>query len=130
GQVPDVRPHIQDAALVVVPLQIARGIQNKILEAMAMERAVVASPQALQGLAVSPGHEAASASTKAEWISAVTNLLDNPSDRLAYGKSGRKFVEKNHCWDRCLKSLERLLQLSVNDSLHTKINESTIEESM
>src|SRR5262249_31571633 len=46
GQVPDVRPYVARAALAVVPLRIARGVQNKVLEAMAMARPVVASPQA------------------------------------------------------------------------------------
>ena len=50
GEVPDVRPHVARAALVVAPLRIARGVQNKVLEGMAMPRPVVASPAAVQGL--------------------------------------------------------------------------------
>ncbi len=50
GQVSDVRPYLAEAAVAVNPLRIARGLQNKVLEAMAMGKAVVASPQALAGL--------------------------------------------------------------------------------
>jgi sugar transferase (PEP-CTERM/EpsH1 system associated) len=57
GTVPDVRPYIAHAAVAVAPLRIARGIQNKVLEAMAMATAVVVSPQALEGIDAEPGSE-------------------------------------------------------------------------
>src|SRR5262249_23559094 len=63
GQVPDVRPHVARAAVAVVPLQIARGVQNKVLEALAMARATVASPSALEGLAAQPGIHVLAASS-------------------------------------------------------------------
>ena len=50
GSVPDVRPYLAHASLAVAPLRIARGIQNKVLEAMAMEKIVIASPQAMEGI--------------------------------------------------------------------------------
>src|SRR5262249_25758494 len=63
GQVPDVRPHVARTAVIVAPLRIARGVQNKVLEAMALGKAVVASPQALKGLGDRPDVPALVATT-------------------------------------------------------------------
>ncbi len=111
GQVPDVRPFVANAAAVVVPLRIARGIQNKVLEALAMERATIASPQALEGLKVVPGREAISAETSEQWVQALLELLADPERRLRLGQAGRRFVEEHHCWDNCLAPMEQILSL-------------------
>ena len=116
GQVPDVRPYLAAAAVVVVPLRIARGIQNKVLEALAMGRSMVASPQALEGLGVVPGREALSASSVAEWVQAVLKLFDDSILRQQLGQLGRRFVEEHHRWDVCLRPLEQLLSLGNVDT--------------
>jgi len=77
GRVADTRPYLAHAALVVAPLRIARGIQNKVLEAMAMGRAVVASPQALAGLG-RPDAPPLCARSAAEWVETVVRLLARP----------------------------------------------------
>ena len=69
--VPDVRPYLAEAALVVVPLRIARGIQNKVLEALAMAKAVIATPEALEGIAVEPEVHACQALAPAQWIESM-----------------------------------------------------------
>ena len=79
GQVSDVRPYLASAAVAVVPLRIARGIQNQVLEAMAMGKPVVATPQALEGLQVEPGVHAVAASTADEWADALARLLNDSS---------------------------------------------------
>src|SRR5205814_4572832 len=63
GEVPDVRTHVATAAVTVAPLRIARGVQNKVLEALAMSKATVASPQSLAGFRVEPGVHLLAAST-------------------------------------------------------------------
>src|SRR5207302_49708 len=68
GEVPDVRPYLADAAVAVAPLQIARGVQNKVLEALAMGKAVVASPQAIEGLNLQDDVHIVRATTADEWI--------------------------------------------------------------
>jgi sugar transferase (PEP-CTERM/EpsH1 system associated) len=113
GQVSDVRPYLARAALVVVPLRIARGIQNKVLEALAMGKAVVASPQALEGLSVTAGVHAYSASTPQDWTEAVACLLDHPTRRQQLGLAGRAYVEGHHRWDRCLEPFGPLLGLTA-----------------
>jgi sugar transferase (PEP-CTERM/EpsH1 system associated) len=111
GQVPDIRPFLTDAALVIAPLRIARGIQNKVLEAMAMARPTVASPQSLEGLNVVPGRHVICAGEREEWVSAIIDLLADPGARHQLGQAGRRFVEQHHSWDSCLAPLESILRL-------------------
>lgn len=105
GDVPDVRPYFARCAVSVAPLRVARGVQNKVLEAMAMRKAVVASPQAMTGLAVEPGRQLLCASSPNEWIDAVDALLQDPARRYALGAKGREYVNQHHVWDRCLQPL-------------------------
>jgi sugar transferase (PEP-CTERM/EpsH1 system associated) len=111
GQVPDVRPFLARAAVTVVPLQIARGVQNKILEALAMGKAVVASPASLEGVKARPGLHLLAASSASEWTQTVLRLLDDPALRERLGDAGRRYVESHHRWDRCLEPFSRLLRL-------------------
>jgi sugar transferase (PEP-CTERM/EpsH1 system associated) len=105
GQVPDVRPYLERAAVVVSPLRLARGIQNKVLEAMAAGKPTIASPAALQALRAEPGVHVLSANTPAEWADAVTGLLGDPDRRRELGDAGRRFVEEHHHWERCLEPI-------------------------
>jgi len=98
GAVRDVRPHLTAATAAVVPLRIARGIQNKILEAMAMGRAVVASPQAIEGLDVNVGEEVLRAESPDEWIAAVRGLLSDGGRRERLGQAARKRVVSDYSW--------------------------------
>jgi len=107
--VPDVRPHVARSAVVVVPLQIARGVQNKVLEALAMAKATVASPGALTGLKVRPGVELLAASAATEWVETVTRLLTDSEARVRLGSAGRAYVERFHRWETCLEPFGSLL---------------------
>ncbi len=111
GTVPDVRPWVERAAIAVVPLQIARGVQNKLLEALAMARAVVASPVCLGGLQTIPGKHLLAATTPDEWTASLLALFDDADWRQRLGTAGRTFVEEHHCWDRCLAPLAELLRI-------------------
>jgi sugar transferase (PEP-CTERM/EpsH1 system associated) len=105
GSVPDVRQFVQSASVVVVPLRLARGVQNKVLEALAMGKAVVAAPAALAALKTQPGQDLLMASTPTEWIESVGGLLSNPARCRELGVSGRQFVERHHHWEHCLEPL-------------------------
>jgi sugar transferase (PEP-CTERM/EpsH1 system associated) len=105
GQVPDVRPFVEQATVVVVPLRLARGIQNKVLEAMAMGKAVVAAPPALAALKTEPGVHLLSATEPEEWVEAVCALFANPDRCRELGAAARKFVEEHHRWNTCLEPL-------------------------
>lgn len=105
GQVPDVRPHVARAAVVVVPMRLSRGLQNKVLESLAMAKAVVAAPPALAALETVPGTHLLLAKSPTEWADAVDELFASPDRRCELGDAGRRFVEERHHWDRCLQPL-------------------------
>jgi glycosyltransferase involved in cell wall biosynthesis len=106
GKVPDVRPYLAHAACVVAPLRIARGVQNKVLEAFAMARPVVASPPAAEGLRVIHGKELLIASGAAEFADAVCSIAERTSPEL--GRRARAFVETDHDWAANLEILDAL----------------------
>ena len=108
GAVPDIRPWLVDASLVVAPLKIARGIQNKVLEAMAMARAVVASPAAAQGIDAENGREIVVA-PPAAMASAVAALLADPAAADQIGKAARARMETRYRWEERLRPLKGLL---------------------
>jgi sugar transferase (PEP-CTERM/EpsH1 system associated) len=105
GSVPDVRPFVARAAVVVAPLRLARGVQNKVLEALAMAKPVVAAPPALAALGTVPGADVLAATTPAEFADAVCGLFADEERRRELGAAGRRYVEANHHWDRCLQPL-------------------------
>ncbi|KQV79040.1 sugar transferase [Massilia sp. Root351] len=108
GTVPDVRPYVAHAALCVAPLRIARGIQNKVLEAMAMARTVVVSPQALEGIQAEPGRELLLAADAHAFIDAVNGALERPE--AAIGAAARATVEHLYGWNSHLAQVCALLE--------------------
>ncbi len=105
GAVPDVRSWLAAADVVAAPLRIARGIQNKVLEAMAMARPVVASPAAFEGIEAEPGRHllvAAEAEAQAE---AIAGLLDDPRRAEAMGQGARRRMEQAYRWEARLAAL-------------------------
>ena len=115
GDVSDVRPYLQDAGVVVVPLRIARGIQNKVLEALAAGKAVIASPQALEGLDVVVGEHVYQASTAEEWVGGLSSLFQDRAERCRLGAAGRTFVLEHHQWNQCLQPFAELLGLTPSN---------------
>jgi sugar transferase (PEP-CTERM/EpsH1 system associated) len=108
GTVPDVRPYLAHAALAVAPLRVARGIQNKVLEAMAMARTVVLTPQALEGIEARAGSELLLAADAAQFADAVCGALDRPDP--AIGAAARARVEAGYGWTARLAPLMPLLE--------------------
>ncbi len=109
GRVDDVRPYFESAAVAVAPLRIARGLQNKVLEAMAMRVPVVASPQAFNGINAVADRDLLVAEGPEAFGRAVVSLLDDPVRRERYAAAGRACVEENHDWERILHDLEALV---------------------
>ena len=97
GRVEDVRPYIAHAAAVVAPLQIARGVQNKVLEAMAMARPVVLTPQAGEGLDLVSGGDALVAEDAAQFAAHVREILEGVHPQL--GARGRQRVLADYQWN-------------------------------
>lgn len=109
GTVPDVRPYLQHAAVVVAPLRLARGIQNKILEAMAMQRPVVAASSCVRAMTAEPGRDVLDAGTADEYRRCVEALLAAPDRAAAIGTAGRQRVQADYTWPAHLARLDRHL---------------------
>lgn len=113
GSVPDVRPYVTRAALTVAPLEIARGTQNKILEAMAMGVPVVCSTQAAGGVDAVPGEHLLVADHASEWVEQVCALLENPDRRRHLALAGRNRVLSHHSWPASMARLDSLIDTVV-----------------
>jgi sugar transferase (PEP-CTERM/EpsH1 system associated) len=109
GQVPDVRPFFQGSSVGVAPLRVARGIQNKVLEAMAMGLPVVATSKAHEGLDARPGRHLFIEDDPGRFADLVVKLLDSPQLRAAVGGAARSFVEDHHSWTGSMAKLDRVL---------------------
>ena len=115
GSVPDVRPYLAAAAVVVAPLRIARGIQNKVLEGMAAGRPMVATPEALDGIDASPGRDLLVGADAASFADAVSDVLMGlaPSD---LGECARRHVVSHYQWAEQLRVLDRIIVDITPDS--------------
>jgi sugar transferase (PEP-CTERM/EpsH1 system associated) len=109
GTVPDMRPYLQHAAVVVAPLRLARGIQNKILEAMAMGRPVVAARECADAIAAQRGSELICAEDADGFVREVDALLREPARAASMGEAGRRRVQRDYSWDAHLSAFDRHL---------------------
>jgi polysaccharide biosynthesis protein PslH len=105
GVVPDVRPYLQFAHAVIAPLHIARGIQNKVLEAMAMAKPVVATQDATRSLGIRAGTHLWVENEPLRFAKAVMEALQG-SGRETVAQNARSYVEDNHDWPRLLKDVD------------------------
>ena len=110
GTVDDVRPYLAHAAVVVAPLRIARGIQNKVLEAMAMARPVVASTACAGPIAATLGEELLAAESPDDYVQAIAQLLANPEHADNIGDAARRCVLGQYSWDAHLALIDRFLE--------------------
>ncbi|MGZ3157882.1 MAG: TIGR03087 family PEP-CTERM/XrtA system glycosyltransferase [Burkholderiaceae bacterium] len=114
GTVPDVRPYLAYAHTAVAPLRIARGVQNKVLEAMAMSKPVVVSGPALEGIDAEPGRDLLLAEDAKQFATAVLSVLgkssDGSNDKL--GRAAREKVETYYGWTSNLSRVDVLLDAS------------------
>jgi polysaccharide biosynthesis protein PslH len=110
GYVEDIRDYLSGADVCVAPLRIARGIQNKVLEAMAMSKPVVGTVDALEGIVAKPGVHVVQAGNEIEFAEAVIHLLRHPEERCVIGEKARRCVERHYSWERNLGALEYILR--------------------
>ena len=121
GRVPDVRPYLAHASAIVAPLRIARGVQNKVLEGMAMAKPVVASLTALGGIAAKVGTEILRAETPDEFADAIYQVVT--TERGAdIGRNARRRVVADYSWSASWDRLDDLLEgrpsAGSSDGLH------------
>ena len=110
GRVESVAAYLAFTQVAVAPLRIARGIQNKVLEAMAMAIPVVVSPGALTGIAAKPGIDLVCADTAHEWLRACVDLVHDSKRAQQMGESARQLVIKLYNWDAQFARLDKFLE--------------------
>lgn len=115
GRVADVRPYMAHAHAIVAPLRIARGIQNKVLEGLAMARPVVASPEAHEGIHAEAGRDLLVAGGAQAWASAVGAVLAGHHPGL--GAAGRAAVERAYAWQATLRRLDGIITAAPNETV-------------
>jgi sugar transferase (PEP-CTERM/EpsH1 system associated) len=113
GSVPDVRPFVRRAALMVAPLNIARGTQNKILEAMASGVPVVTSKIAAGGVDAVAGEHFLVASTPAEYAASIERIVGDRALRARLATAGRERMLSHHAWDRSMRRLDAIIDRCV-----------------
>ncbi|MYF97989.1 glycosyltransferase [Candidatus Poribacteria bacterium] len=105
GRVPEIKPYFAEATVFVVPLRIGSGTRLKILEALAMGKAVVSTTVGAEGLALRDGEEILIADDPIDFAKAVIKLLTNPPLRKQIGEKGRASVEQDYDWRNIGKKL-------------------------
>ena len=109
GWVPDVRPYLDRAELFVAPLRLARGIQNKVLEAMAMGLPVVASRAAWRPTEIPEGEGIVAADGPDDFAAHVVRLLRDAPHRALTGRNARAAMESSYSWPAQLAVLDRVV---------------------
>ena len=110
GEIDDIRTAFVGAHIVIAPLQTARGVQTKLLEALAMGRAIVASPASLAGLDLAVGREVLEANHPGEWCEVLVGLIRDAQRRRALGRAARAAAEQRFMWRDQLAGLTSLCQ--------------------
>jgi sugar transferase (PEP-CTERM/EpsH1 system associated) len=116
GSVPDVRPFLRRSALMIAPLNIARGTQNKILEAMAMGVPVVTSRTAAGGVDALDQKHFLVAGSPQHYVEAILRILERPSERERLARAGRERMLSRHDWDSSMRRLDAIIERCVFDA--------------
>jgi hypothetical protein len=109
GEVNDMPTEVQRFAVSVAPMRIARGLQNKVLEAMAAARPVVLSHKASEGIGGGHNQEYLIADEAEDMAAAVVRLLEDQGERQRLGAAARRYVACHHCWDFELQRFELIV---------------------
>lgn len=113
GYVPDVRPYVAGADVYVVPLRIGGGTRLKVLEAMAMGKAIVSTALGCEGVGLRDGEEGLLGDTPAAFAACVLRLLGDAGLRRALGERARRFVSSRYDWRVIVPLLERVYERSA-----------------
>ena len=108
GTVPDLRPYLAQASVAVAPMRYGVGIQNKVLEAMAMATPVITTPQTVTALQTRVEQDILVADTPQAMAQLVVNVLTNDALRHRVGQAGRQYVETHHDWQVIAAKLARV----------------------
>ena len=109
GGVPDLRPYLARATMLVAPMRFGAGIKNKVLETLAAEKPVVTSRRAAQALHPEAAQLLRLADEDQEFADAVCGLLESPEERREIGRRGRETMRRRHSWEAAAAAYEALL---------------------
>ena len=110
GEVEDIRDYLHKAKVYIAPMRISHGVQNKILEAMAIGLPVVATSKVLQGMSAIKGVEIMIGDTPEEFAACVVELLKDETKRGFIAKNARVYVERCHNWNINLKPMDDIFK--------------------
>lgn len=108
GEVPDVRPYLQQAAVVAVPIRIGGGTRLKVVEGLAMGKPLVSTSLGCEGIAVRDNEQLLIRDGAQAFASGILTLFENPSLAAALGSAGRDVIEQEYAWELAGERLERL----------------------
>jgi glycosyltransferase involved in cell wall biosynthesis len=108
GEVPDVRPHLRRAAVVAVPVRIGSGTRLKVVEGLALGKALVSTSLGCEGLAVADGEHLLIADGEEAFAERVLELFADRARADALGRAGRRLVESNYSWELAGEALDAL----------------------
>ncbi len=114
GTVDDLRPYLAQATVAVCPALYAVGIQNKVLEAMAMGAPVVTTPAGCAALAAKEGQEMLVAGNEADFATAVLRIISDPSLAQNLSSAGRRHMETHHSWDASARRLIKIYETAID----------------
>jgi hypothetical protein len=124
GSVPDVRPFVRRSTLMVAPLNIARGTQNKILESMAMGVPVVSSSIAAGGVDADAGSHLLVADAPREIAEIVVRLSTDPAERARLSAASRERMLTHHAWPRSMERLDGIVARCIDRFQERKVSAS------
>src|SRR5439155_7102677 len=121
GFVADVRPAYEQAAVVIAPLTASAGTNIKVIEAMAMGKAVVSTPAGVNGLDLSPGEDVIVTADAAQMAAAISELVKNPERRRRIELAARETVVRQYNWDAVALRQEELYQSLWSNVEHSRV---------
>ena len=118
GYVDDLRPYVSRAEVMLSPMVYSVGIQNKVLEALALGTPVVVASQAAAALGTVAGRDLLVAASAQEFANATLRLMDDAALRLSLSQHGRAYVEEQHDWQKVTQRLTHVYERAI--AAHTK----------
>ena len=130
GSVPDVRPYLRKSALMVAPLNIARGTQNKLLESMSAGVPVVTSSLAAAGVDAVPGEHMLVATSPEEYCAAILRVLNDPAERARLAQAGRARMQSHHNWAASMRKLDTIIERCLRMHKHPPLRARQEQEGL